>query len=182
MFVLDRVARPAALTALAVSASILLGVVVWQMNAPLPDGPALGKEFPNIVVSTLGEPPAPLQDVLQPDGCTLLVVISTHCGVCAAMRSTWTRRFQAWSDSLDSPVRPVWLVIEGPDSWAAFAEGFRLPVSTVFPVATPEETASKLRLRGTPTFHIIDDRGVLAFTKVGDLLPPVADTRSACDL
>ena len=178
---LDRLARPAALTVLAISAPILLGVLVWQLKSPVPDGPTLGRQFPNILVSTLDEQEAPLQDVLPSDGCTLLVVISTQCGVCAAMRSTWATRFQVWADSLRSPVRPVWLVVEGAESWATFAEGFSLPVAPVFPTDPPEDTYRTLRVRGTPTFHVVDDRGVLAFTKVGDFLPPVADTRSACD-
>lgn len=179
---LERLARPPGLTALALSMATLLGVSVWQLKSPVPDGPALGRQFPNILVSTLNEQPAPLQDVLPSDGCSLLVVISTHCGVCAAMRSTWATRFQVWADSLRSPVRPVWLVVEGADSWATFAEGFDLPVAPVFPTAPPEDTYRTLRVRGTPTFHVVDDRGVLGFTKVGDLLPPVADSRSACDL
>ena len=98
------------------------------------------------------------------------------------MRTTWPDRFANWADSVGAEIRPIWLSEGGRDAFHAFTSGFPLDEITLTYLlrGTTAHAYSVLGVLGTPTLYLVDSAGVVQAGMLGNSLPPVDLTRSAC--
>lgn len=146
-------------------------------------GPVRGDVLPSAPVRLAGEPvDQDLVSVLVSDSaCSLVVLISTQCGVCRRMRESWPQRAAIWSDSVGAPVTLLWLSGESEDALAAFYAGYDFGNTLHARVAVePQQALGRLGLFGTPTTYLLDRAGRLRQGLMGDRLPTVEFARNHC--
>ena len=169
------------------SLSVLLvfQIAVREWDPPQPSGPLPGTLIPDLTVGRSdGEPDVGLRDLVSSGrGCSLLVLVSPACPVCARMRTTWPARFAKWADTVGAAVRPIWLSEGGEEAFGAFTSGFSMEgiTRTFLRPGTSEKAFRALGVIGTPTIYLVDSEGVVQAGLVGDLLPPVDVAQRACD-
>ncbi|MDT8369966.1 MAG: hypothetical protein RQ745_12235 [Longimicrobiales bacterium] len=172
------------LAVLALTLGVQIVIREGRPAPPLPGGPYAGDLLPELPVGMLdGGHRSTLREVVSGSGtCSLLAVISTSCGVCARMRVTWLDRFNAWADSVDGVVRPVWLAGEGEASLERFTRDFDLAsIDLVFTAGSPRQAGRELGVIGTPTLYLVDAQGRVRSGVLGDQFPPADIARSICE-
>lgn len=170
------------------SLSILLvyQIAVRDWTPPQLGGPTPGTLIPDLTVGRAGGgSDVGLRALVSTGlGCSLLVLVSPSCPVCARMRTTWPIRFAKWTDSVGVPVQPIWLSEGGGEAFDAFTSGFTLEgiTRTFLRPETSEDAFRALGVIGTPTLYLVNSEGVVQAGLVGDLFPPVDIARRACDV
>lgn len=172
---------------------LLLAFQLWliregHLSMLLPSGLESGRVLPSLSVGVLSGGGSHLHSldslVASSDSCTLVVVISTYCPICARMRVTWAPRFQAWSQSLRRPVRTLWLAEENETNLRAFLYGFSSLSQSIDVMAynaQPKRSFyAHLGLIGTPMVLLTDGYGRLVYGIGGDDFPPAHVVDSVC--
>jgi len=170
---------------LALVALLGLQVLVRQrQRGPLPlTGPQVGEPLPNVELSFVRKPERHgLSEILRSDGqCSLLVFISTYCGICRKIRYTWPDRIEEWAKSAQVHVRVIWLGAEREESLVRFFSETGNPIPEIARISSDVTAAlTKLGVYGTPTTYLTDRSGRLRIGTMGDQLPPEEETRRYC--
>jgi hypothetical protein len=155
----------------------------WQRRSLPLVGPVTGERLPVTAVRAVaGGGDIDLSWLLSSEGsCAMLVVINTGCAICMRMRYTWPNTFRTWSDSVDAPVKAVWLSGQSQEANERFYRGINFRDINVVRTSGSARTAlRRLGVYGTPTLYLTDRFGRLRVGVAGDQLPAATDARSIC--
>lgn len=157
-----------------------LGIREWQRR-PLPlRGPALGAELPETWIRGLED--GRTERLSTPGtSCTVVVFVSSHCGVCQRMRTSWPARLRVWRDSVPASIRVVWASREDASALKTFHAGYDFAGVRLAQLADfPHRSQEALGIYGTPTTYLLDRWGRLRVGVLGDQLPPADSAYAAC--
>jgi hypothetical protein len=167
------------------AAAILQAVVLWRRSIPrIPEGPTLGDTLP--ALRTYAVPSDELiqlgNGASEVDSCTVVVAISTTCGVCALMRDQWNEKYSHWLDTVGAPVRAVWVAAAESDTLQAFLDGSGLLDAVGLARMRPGDPDFRTRLGvyATPTVYLLDQHDKLRIGSLGFNLPPVDSAAQIC--
>lgn len=155
---------------------------VWRRTTPPLVGPTVGAPFPAVpAISSDSIAAAALSagGAGHLRSCTLLVFVSTACGVCQRMRYTWAARFRTWRDSVGAPLSVIWVAPQDSADQAGFYEGFDLDDVKKAQLADVD-ALTPLGIYGTPTLYLLDRNRRLRLGALGDVLPPADSVRHVC--
>ncbi|GEM_PF-2434442 len=155
----------------------------WQSRWLPITGPTIGEPLPAVEMRLAGQRNvvASTDEFTSRNQCTLMVFFRPNCSVCSRMRTDWRERWAVSSDSIDAPIRTIWLTDHPEEATAPFTAGYHLggiEFSTMVP--SKKQSAELLGVYGTPTTFLLDRAGRLRVGVIGNQLPPADSARAAC--
>lgn len=134
------------------------------------------------VIVELGQYLRGEQSKVRGGDCSLLVLVSVHCGVCKGWRPRWNRQYRAWTDTVGYPVPAAWLSAEPLAQLQLMLRDYHLDgVRPLAVMSKPVRSFRRLGVRGTPTSYLVDSAGYIVGGSVGAQLPPAGVVRDSCE-
>lgn len=147
-------------------------------------GPLPGESFPSLEVVELGPDPyrGPLAGILSAEHCSMVVFMSSGCGICRRMRWSWPANYARREAIGETPLRIIWISMDSEGQAELFfgAHDLRHIITVRALKPWTSRDAARFGMLGTPTSYVVGPSGRVLMGLIGDRFPPTDALVDVC--